>query len=178
MYGCLFLVVLAISPSASQQQTRTAEQRIVALAEWLGEWKTVQVQVQDLINGNQINLATGLDNLGDRAAEVKEQNEQIIVEVADLVKAVQVTQNVTSQLLVDLQVLKGRQAVAGAIQGAQVTIFVLYLVTIFVLYLVRHCKKHHEKAATTRREEFEQLYQAIRNKRRAAASRAAKQSPQ
>ena len=46
MYGCLFLVALAISPSASQQQTRTAEQRIVALAERLGEWKTQSSDAQ------------------------------------------------------------------------------------------------------------------------------------
>ena len=100
------------------------------------------------------------------------------MDFADLVKTVKEAQNVTSQLLVDLQVLKGRQAVAGAIQGAQVFMFLAYLGTIFVFYLVKHCKKHHEKAATTRREEFEQLYQASRSKRRAAAARAAKQSPQ
>ena len=79
------------------------------------------------------------------------------------------------QLLVDLQVLKGRQAVAGAIQGAQVFMFLAYLGTIFVFYLVRHCKKHHEKVA---KEEFEVLYQASRSKRRAAAAKAAKQAPQ
>ena len=162
MYGCLFLVVLAISPSASQQQTRTAEQRIVALAEWLGEWKTQSSDAQDLIEGNQLILATELDNL-------------VAGDVAVLVKAVQVTQNVTNQLLVELQVLKGRQAVAGAIQGAQVFMFLAYLGTIFVFYLVRHCKKHHEKVA---KEEFEVLYQASRSKRRAAAAKAAKQAPQ
>ena len=171
MYGCLLLLALAISPSAPQQQTRTAEQSIVALAEWLGEWKTQTIRNQHL-------LATGLDDIEDEAARVKALNEQLLVDFADLVKTVQVTQNVTSQLLVDLQVLKGRQAVAGAIQGAQVFMFLAYLSTIFVIYLVKHCKKHHEKAATTRREEFEQLYQASRSKRRAAAARAAKQSPQ
>ena len=167
MYGCLFLVVLAISPSAPQQQTKTVEQ----------VWTRIN-GLSEILLDVRVKLVTYQDNIREEAAEVKEQNEQLLVDVADLVKAVQVTQNVTSQLLVDLQVLKGRQAVAGAIQGAQVTIFVLYLVTIFVLYLVRHCKKHHKKAATTRREEFEQLYQASRSKRRAAAARAAKQSPQ
>ena len=108
MYGCLLLLALAISPSAPQQQTRTAEQRIVALAEWLAEWRI-------RTTSNQVILATGLDNLGDEAAEVKAQNEQLLVDFADLVKTVQVTQNVTSQLLVDLQVLQGRQAVPGAI---------------------------------------------------------------
>ena len=171
MYGCLLLLALAISPSAPQQQTRTAEQSIVALAELLGEWKTQTTVTNNL-------LATGLDDIEDEAARVKALNEQLLVDFADLVKTVQVIQNVTSQLLVDLQVLKGRQAVAGAIQGAQVFMFLAYLSTIFVIYLVKHCKKHHKKAATTRREEFEQLYQASRSKRRAAAARAAKQSPQ
>ena len=165
MQGCLLLLVLAISPLAPQQQTKTAEQRIVALAEWLGEWKTQSPDAQDLIEGNQLILATELDNL-------------VAGDVAVLVKAVQVTQNVTNQLLVELQVLKGRQAVAGAIQGAQVCIFLAYLGTIFVFYLVKHCKKHHKKAA---REEFELLeskLQASRSKRRAAAARTGKQSPQ
>ena len=167
MYGCLLLLALAISPSAPQQQTKTVEQvwtRIDGLSEVL-----LDVRVK---------LITYQDNILDEAAKVEAQNEQLLVDFADLVKTVQVTQNVTSQLLVDLQVLKGRQAVAGAIQGAQVFMFLAYLSTIFVIYLVKHCKKHHEKAATTRREEFEQLYQASRSKRRAAAARAAKQSPQ
>ena len=171
MYGCLLLLALAISPSAPQQQTRTAEQSIVALAELLGEWKT-----QTTVTNNI--FATGLDDILDEAAEVKAQNEQLLVDLADLVKTVQGTQNVTSQLLVDLQVLKGRQAVAGAIQGAQVFMFLAYLSTIFVIYLVKHCKKHHKKVA---REEFELLeskLQASRSKRRAAAAKAAKQSPQ
>ena len=132
MYGCLLLLALAISPSAPQQQTRTAEQSIVALAELLGEWKTQTTRNQHL-------LATGLDDIEDEAARVKALNEQLLVDFADLVKTVQETQNVTSQLLVDLQVLKGRQAVAGAIQGAQVFMFLAYLSTIFVFYLVKHC---------------------------------------
>ena len=171
MYGCLLLLALAISPSAPQQQTRTAEQSIVALAELLGEWKTQTIRNQHL-------LATGLDDIEDEAARVKALNEQFLVDFADLVKTVQVTQNVTSQLLVDLHVLKGRQAVAGTIQGAQVFMFLAYLSTLFVFYLVKHCKKHHKKVA---REEFELLeskLQASRSKRRAAAARAAKQSPQ
>ena len=164
MYGCLFLVVLAISPSASQQQTKTN----------LQVWERT-TDLSEILLDVRVKLVTYQDNIREEAAEVKEQNEQILVDVADLVKAVQVTQNVTNQLLVELQVLKGRQAVAGAIQGAQVFMFLAYLGTIFVFYLVRHCKKHHEKVA---KEEFEVLYQASRSKRRAAAAKAAKQAPQ
>ena len=179
MYACLLLLTLAVSPSAPQQQTRTAEQRIVALAEWLGEWKTRSLDVQDLIKRNQIHLATGLDNLGDEAVEVKAQNEQLLVDFADLVKTVQLTQNVTSQLLIDLQVLKGRQAVAGAIQGAQVFMFLAYLVTIAVCYFVKHCRKHQEEVAKADFELLETKLQASRSRRRAAAAaRTGKQTPQ
>ena len=167
MYGCLFLVVLAISPSASQQQTKTN----------LQVWERT-TDLSEILLDVRVKLVTYQDNIREEAAEVKEQNEQILVDVADLVKAVQVTQNVTSQLLVDLHVLKGRQAVAGTIQGAQVFMFLAYLSTLFVFYLVKHCKKHHKKVA---REEFELLeskLQASRSKRRAAAAKAAKQSPQ
>ena len=95
IHGCLLLLALAISPLAPQQQTRTAEQRIVALAEWLGEWRSQTT-------GNQHIVATGLDDIKDEAAKVKALNEQLLVDFADLAKTVRETQNVTSQLLVDL----------------------------------------------------------------------------
>ena len=171
MYGCLLLLALAISPSAPQQQTRTAEQSIVALAELLGEWKTQQLVTNNL-------LATGLDDIEDEAARVKALNEQLLVDFAVLVQTVKEAQNVTSQIVIDLQVLKGRQAVAGAIQGAQVFMFLAYLVTISVFYLVKHCKKHQEKVALKEFELLETKLQASKSKRRAAAARTGKQSPQ
>ena len=113
-----------------------------------------------------------------KAEGVRAQLEDLIEDFVELVKIAQATQNETSQLLTDLQVLKGRQAVAGAVQGTQVFMFLAYLATIAVFYLVRHCRKHQEKVA---REEFQLLetkLQASRSKRRAAAARAGKQSPQ
>ena len=167
MYSCLFLLVLAISPSAPQQQIKKIEQvwtRINGLSEVL-----LDVRVK---------LITYQDNILDEAAKVEAQIEQLLVDFADLVKTVQVTQNVTSQLLIDLQVLKGRQAVAGAIQGAQIFMFLAYLVTISVFYLVKHCKKHQEKVALEEFELLETKLQASKSKRRAAAARTGKPSPQ
>ena len=185
MVGPLLLLASLIIPSALQQQAETVEEKLEVISDWLVDWKTLSSDAQLLITRNQGKIADNQDNLQDtlnevvaEATEVKAQNEQLLVDLADLVKTVQGTQNVTSQLLVDLHVLKGRQAVAGTIQGAQVFMFLAYLSTLFVFYLVKHCKKHHKKAA---REEFELLeskLQASRNKRRAAAARAAKQSPQ
>ena len=59
-----------------------------------------------------------------------------LAKIAELVKLANVTQANVTQLLVDLQILRGRQAVSGAVQGGQVFMFVAYLLTIAVLYLV------------------------------------------
>ena len=98
--------------------------------------------------------------------------------IAHLFKEVGKIRNTTSQLLTDLQTLRGRQAVSGAVQGGQVFMFVAYLVTIAVFYLVKHCKKHQQEVARTEFELLEAKLQASRSKRRAAAARADKQSPQ
>ena len=185
MVAPLLLLASLIIPSALQQQTEPVEQKHVALYDWLGEWKTYSADAQDLITKNQVKITDNQDDLVDtldkvvaEAEGVKAQLEELIVDFTELVKVAQATQNVTTQLLTDLQVMKGRQAVGGAVQGAQVFMFLAYLATIAVFYLVKHCRKHQEKVA---REEFELLetkLQASRSKRRAAAARAGKQSPQ
>ena len=185
MVGPLLLLASLIIPSALQQQTETVDQKLVALYGWLGEWKTHSSGAQDLIKRNQVaitdnqdNLVVTLDKVVAEAEGVKAQLEELIVDFAELVKIAQATQNVTSQLLTDLQVLKGRQAVGGAVQGGQVFMFLAYLATIAVFYLVKHCRKHQEKVARTEFELLETKLQASRSKRRAAAARAGKQSPQ
>ena len=97
---------------------------------------------------------------------------QLLVDFTELVKIVQVTQNATSQLLTDLQTLRGRQAVSGAVQVGQVLMFVAYLLTIAVLYMVKHCNKHRERLAQSEFELLEAKLQANKAKRRAAAARA------
>ena len=85
----------------------------------------------------------------------------------------------SSQLLAELEVLKGRQAVAGAIQGAQVFLFLAYLATIAVCYLVKRCRKHQKKIDEAEFELLETKLQASRSRRRAAAAaRTNKQNPQ
>ena len=137
MQACLILLTLAVSPSTTQVVSpQTVNQKLDALSVWLSQWKDLSLRDLELLVGNAI----------------------LTADWEELVKTVQVIQNVTSQLLIDLQVLKGRQAVGGAVQGGQVFMFLAYLVTIAVFYLVR--------------------LQASRSKRRAAAARAGKQSPQ
>ena len=94
------------------------------------------------------------------------------MDFAELVKIAQVTQNVTSQFLTDLKILKGRQVVSGGAQWVQVFMFAAYLVTIAVLYLVKHCNKHRERVAQSDLELLEARLQASKAKRRAAAVRA------
>ena len=114
----------------------------------------------------------------DYAVYLKRTVEAIEVVVEELVKLVNVTKANVTQILIDLQTLRGRQAVSGAVQGGQVFMFVAYLVTIAVFYLVKHCKKHQQEVARTEFELLEAKLQASRSKRRAAAARAGKQSPQ
>ena len=172
MLAPLLLLAALILPSALQQQTKTVElqthNKIVELGGWLERWR-------DLSSNNQVATGQALERIAAAGIEVRAQLEQLQVDLTDLIQIVQVSQaNVTR----DLEILRGRQAVGGAVQGAQVFMFLAYLATISVFYLVRHCRKHQEKVA---REEFELLetkLQASRSKRLAAAARAGKQSPQ
>ena len=178
MVAPLLLLASLIIPSALQQQTETVDQKLVALSEWLGEWRTYSSDAQVQLADNQVETGTQLDKVVAKAEGVRAQLEDLIEDFVELVKIAQATQNETSQLLTDLQVLKGRQAVAGAVQGTQVFMFLAYLATIAVFYLVKHCRKHQGRVA---REEFELLetkLQASRSKHRAAAARTGKQSPQ
>ena len=160
MSGCLFLLALLITPSALQQQTKTVDQKLVDLAGWLSQWKTLSSETQALIIEGQVDLV------------FRAQLEELLVDFAELVKIAQVTRNVTSQFLTDLEILRGRQAVSGAVQGGQVFMFVAYLVTIAVLCLVKHCNKHRERLAQSEFELLEAKLQSNKAKRRAAAARA------
>ena len=106
------------------------------------------------------------------AAEgVRAQLEKLLVDFAELVN-VTVGQNATSQLLAELDTLRGRQAVSAAVQVCQVLMFVAYLLTILTIYFVKRCQKVREKS---QRKEFELLEKKLlsnKAKRRAAAAKA------
>ena len=169
MLAPLLLLAGLILPSA--QQPQTVDSKISSLVTYVRQW-------QEASSAREISTRSAVNDIVEAAAGVKAQLEELLVDFTELVKIGQVIQNVTSQLLIDLQVLKGRQAVGGAVQGGQVFMFLAYLVTIAVFYLVRHCRKHQEKVARTEFELLETKLQASRSKRRAAAARAGKQSPQ
>ena len=166
MLAPLLLLAALILPSA--QQTKTVDQKIATLANWLEQWR-------ELSSSREITTGQDLKRIATAGIEVRKQLEQLQVDLTDLIQIVQVSQaNVTR----DLEILRGRQAVGGAVQGGQVFMFLAYLVTIAVFYLVKHCRKHQEEVARTEFELLEAKLQANRSKRRAAAARAGKQSPQ
>ena len=110
-----------------------------------------------------------------RSAEIlslTENFEKVTAAAVELVKLANVTQANVTQLLIDLQILRGRQAVSGAVQVGQVFMFVAYLLTIAVLYMVKHCNKHRERLALLEFELLEAKLQANKAKRRATAARA------
>ena len=172
MQACLILLTLAASPSTTQVVSpQTVNQRLVALGDFLERWQNVSIGTLQML------LENSVDSVTESHLAVA------LIKVSD-----QVIQNFTSQLLlqcnssqllIDLKVLKSRQAVAGAIQGAQVFMFLAYLVTIAVCYLVKHCRKQQEEIAKADFELLETKLQASRSRRRAAAAaRTNKQTPQ
>ena len=116
MHACFILLTLAVSLSAPQQQTETGcESKLVAISVWLEK----QAEV---VLGRDISV---LETLGQLLTDTVSESHLAVAlaEVSD-----RVIENFTSQLLlqcnnsqilIDLQVLKGRQAVAGAVQGAR-----------------------------------------------------------
>ena len=172
MQACLILLTLAVSPSTTQVVSpQSVNQRLVALGDFLERWQNVSIGTLQML------LENSVDSVTESHLAVA------LIKVSD-----QVIQNFTSQLLlqcnssqllIDLKVLKSRQAVAGAIQGAQVFMFLAYLVTIAVCYLVKRCRKHQEEIAKADFELLETKLQASRSRRRAAAAaRTNKQTPQ
>ena len=115
MPGCLFLLALLITPSALQQQT-TAD--VLAKNYEIVDYTLEKVNdIKSLIAENKVNLENTLKEVVVEAVDVKAQLEELLVDFTELVKIAQVTRNVTSQFLTDLQILKGRQAISGAVQG-------------------------------------------------------------
>ena len=176
MQVCLILVTLAVSPSTTQALVKhpdlvfpagaTVSQKLDALREWLNLWQ----------DSSEYDLGLLIKNA------------QLEADWVALVETVQAIQNATnqlllpcnsSQLLTDLEVLKSRQAVAGAIQAVQVFLFLAYLATIAVCYLIKRCRKHQKEVDKAEFELLETRLQASRSRRRAAAAaRTNKQTPQ
>ena len=159
MLGSLVLLAVFILPSARQQNSCTtrAELECRELADSCWELTKLVELKRDI---------------GKVLAAVAE-----LAKIAELVKLANVTQANVTQLLIDLQILRGRQAVSGAVQVGQVFMFVAYLLTIAVFYLVKHCNKHRKRLAQSEFELLEAKLQANKAKRRAAASKAKNTSP-
>ena len=120
-----------------------------------------------------------LDDLVELAKVTSHQHEQVL-EAFEVVQGaireinlqLQVGQNATSQLLVELDTLRGRQAASAALQVAQFFLFIGYLLTLSIIYVVRKCKKHRERLAEEEVELIEQKLQERKARRRAAAAKA------
>ena len=155
--ACLILLTLAVSPSNTQ----------------------AVVQLRDLVFSAGSTVDQKFDALSVWLNMWKDSSEYDLGFLMLNATSVLLDQCNSSQLLIDLGVLKSRQAVAGAIQGAQVFLFLAYLATIAVCYLVKRCRKHQKEIAKAEFELLETKLQASRSRRRAAAAaRTNKQTPQ
>ena len=92
-----------------------------------------------------------------------------------IIGTVEAVQNATSQLLFELDTLKGRQAASAALQVAQFFLFAGYL---FTLYTVKKCKKHRTRLMDEEIKLMESRLANRKAKQRAQAARKAAQETQ
>ena len=113
-----------------------------------------------------------VDKILKAAQAGQEAFEEVQGAIREINLQLQVGQNATSQLLVELDTLRGRQAASAALQVGQVFLFIGYLLTLSIIYVVRKCKKHRERLAEEEVELIEQKLQERKARRRAAAAKA------
>ena len=166
------LLCLLILPSALPQETKTVDQKLTQLGGWLETWKATSPTL-----AHQEEQEETLKEVVAAAEGVRAQLEKLLVDIAELVNVTR-GQNATSQLLAELETLRGRQAVSAAVQVSQVLMFLAYILTIFVVYMVKY---YQEARARLQNQEFELIEARLmerKSNRRAAASRAKNISPQ
>ena len=95
-----------------------------------------------------------------------------------VIDIVEVVHNATSQLLLELDTLRGRQAATAALQVFQFFLFVGYLFILAILYAVKKCRKHRAALIESEVEMMESPLQDRKAKRRAAAAKKAGQETQ
>ena len=123
MLGSLLLLVLLFIHPAIQQQT---------VGQQLQDLNDLQGRILDYIGSivdDQVELSAGLGKIEAEAVSVGAQLETLLAVVG-------ATQNATSQLLTELDTLRGRQAASAAVQASQALILVLYLLTTISIYVV------------------------------------------
>ena len=159
MLSSRLLLALLFLPSALQLQG-TVEQRIDTVFQ--GVTRAVE---------NQVSLATDLERIEAEAVGVRAQLETLLADSTLQSAVLVLVQNATSQLLAELDTLRGRQAASAAVQASQVLLLVVYFLTIISIYVVKRCRNVREKS---QRKEFELLEKQLRSskaKRRAAAAK-------
>ena len=83
--------------------------------------------------------------------------------------------NVTSELTLQLDVPKGRQAVSAALAAIQFSVMVLYLLTVRIMTIVKKCKKKEAELLETQLEELESR---LAERKILARRKASRPSPQ
>lgn len=196
----LALIILPSAPETVEQKIDLVAEGVAALLFLPSDLETVKQkldsvarEVTHILEGARIGVRVGVDRdlrvdvdleqLGAKIVSVSTQLEALLTadftlqctagstEIRELFAIVGATQNASSQLLTELDTLRGRQAVAAAIQVSQVLMFVVYLLTVFSIYVVKRCQKVKEKSQKREFELLEKKLLSNKAKRRAAAAK-------
>ena len=199
MLSSLLLLALLILPSAPEtveQKVDLVAEGVAALLFLPSALETVKQKIDSVaeevtqtLEGSRhiarsvVDTNRDLEQLEAKTVSVRAQLETLLLadftlqctagstEIRELLAIVGATQNATSQLLTELDTLRGRQAVAAAVQVSQVLMFVVYLLTIISIYVVKRCQKVREKSQKREFELLEKKLLSNKAKRRAAAAK-------
>ena len=199
MLSSLLLLALLILPSAPEtveQKIDLVAEGVAALLFLPSALETVKQKIDSVaeevaqtLEGSRhiarsvVDTNRDLEQLEAKTVSVRAQLETLLLadftlqctagstEIRELFAIVGATQNATSQLLTELDTLRGRQAVAAAVQVSQVLMFVVYLLTVLSIYVVKRCQKVREKSQKREFELLEKKLLSNKAKRRAAAAK-------
>ena len=145
-------------------------------------WLVVE---SELMSHEHEHIKSVVKGLGAQALAVLGQLKEVRAELHTLKQrsvraatAFEVVQNATSEILIELETLRGRQAVAATIQVVQLLLFLAYLMVQGVVYAVKKCKKHQARQVEEEVEMMESRLMHRKYKRQAAAARKTAQETQ
>ena len=188
MVSFILLLTPLIVPSSTQTRTVTLEsldQRLEQLkTQARTHYEILEAYLRvDVLENSLTPVKSDTEDIEDQGREhleafLKHREDFTLqsTDIRELLAVVGATQNATSQLLTELDTLKGRQAVSAAVQTFLGGLFVIYLLTIISWGLVKRCQKVREEKA---REEFELLERKLQSSkaRRRAKEKSAKEAP-
>ena len=139
------------------------DQKLTQLGGWLEVWKALTLTHQEEQEATLNGVVLGAS--------------RVIVQLENLLKLTNVTSRQNVLLQEDINVVKGRLAIAAIFSSVYMILSTVYMIVYMIIYIKKCLKKHQQRLQEEELELMDQRIQERRSKQRAAA-RAKSGSPQ